>query len=257
MEKKALVTFRLVVTIFLYVLLFSEYFLIYPLNNEISPIIPLITVLCIIVSAAILIGIESLILDHETMKKALLISYVYQFLTVLFLIIMLLPETAYSYCSETMLISILCVFTLCHFVLLQLQNKYTKLNNLNLFKKSMDMTIKHSDVSGMQFYKYADALLKINVLFIFVFSLCPLFFRRCLTLLYTVFIIGFYYKIKCNSEFSNYFSKQKIFYELCYQLLVLTIIFIFSKYLSGLMAVIILSLITLPIRNNISKLLKE
>lgn len=257
MSTKTLVKFRAIIAILLYSLIYSEYLLIYPLKNEISPLIPLITVIGIIILIAILLGIESVISDFEVMKKAFLLSFLYQFLTVLFLIILLLPEVAYTYCSKAVLLALLCIFILCHFILLLMQNKNIMLNDINLNKKCIELERKHNDISGMLYYKYSNFQFKLNIIYILIYSFSSLPIRRFITFLYAVFIIYLYYKMKRSSEISKLHGQKKLFYEMCYQLLVLMVIFIFSKYLSSLVAVIVLAMITLPIRNTISKILRS
>lgn len=257
MSSKTLIRFRTGITLFLYLLVYLEYIIVYPSRNTISSIVPFITVMGIIICIAILMGIESIILDFESMGKYSSISYFYQSLTVLFLVIVTLPEVVYTYLSTTAININFCIITIFHFVMLQVQNRNIVNTKINLYRKSLEIERKYNNISDTLYYKYSDFLLKINIMYIFVYSFNSLIIRRCITFIYACFIIYIYYKMKNNSKIEKFYKQKKHLYELCYKLFSLLLIFIFSKYLNGLLAVVIIAMITLPTRNNISNLLRK
>lgn len=257
MNTKTLVKFRRFIALLLYFLLFAEYLIEYPLTNEISPAIPLFTVIGMLILIAILIGIESVIIDFSQMKNYTLLSYVFIAFTVLFSIVMILPEAAYTYCSETIIKLFLCSITIAHFILVQLQNKNIIDSNLNLHEKSIELTKKYDYINNTLYNKYTGYLFKLNGIYIFAFAMSSLLLRRSITFLYAVILIFIYYKMKNNCEITDLVDSKKLSFELWYQLFVLLLIFIFAKYVNGLLAVVILSLSTLPARKNISQIMKN
>lgn len=253
MNKKMVIS-RILLAFLVYSLLLVEYFIIYPLRDSITAILPLIVVLGIIGMVSALIIIESFIMKLLSKRNDILVSYLILFFTIIFLLLMIMPEVIYKYSNKQFAILCVILFSIIHYFLLSKENKIILKDNLNISRESLVLLKKYNNIQDNDYYKYSNVLLKINYFYILFFGISSLIFRRVITIIYLIVLFYLYLKTTKNSEIIEKIGKKRLVYEICYQFVLLSIVFLLAKYINGFIAVVIISLIVLPVRMNVSKL---